>query len=357
MKPVIADGDPVAGLPLAYGTPLLRGRLRGCPEDFVVEEDLGYVASGRGEHVWLQVRKRLHNTHDVARVLARHAGVPQRAVGYAGLKDRNAVTTQAFTVHLPGQDGPDWRDLEVPGVEVLAAERHHRKIRRGALRGNRFTIRITDIGGSHADAEQRLRTLAEHGVPNYFGSQRFGREGRNLARFDVLRRDPRARLPREQRGLVLSAARAQLFNAVLAERVRLNRWGDSLPGDVFILAGTRRQFLPQLGDPEIPGRLQAMDVHPSGPLCGCPSRALRPTDEAAQFEEEALQPWQEWMDALCRFGLDADRRALRLAVEALTWSWTDSALQMQFELVAGSYATVALREVVSPLLPAQGGNP
>lgn len=162
-------------------------------------------------------------------------------------------------------------------------------------------------------------------------------------------------MPREQRGLVLSAARALLFNQVLAERVRANRWGDSLPGDVFILAGTRRQFVPQPSDPEIAGRLQAMDIHPSGPLCGCPSRALRPTVDALQLEDRALEPWQEWVNALCRLGLDADRRALRLAVDGLTWSWSESALQIQFALVAGSYATVVLREVMSPPVPVQAG--
>lgn len=202
MSPAIADGDPVVDLPLAYGGPVLRGRLRQTPEDFVVDEDLGYVASGQGEHVWLRVRKRLHNTHDVARALARHAGVPQRDIGYAGLKDRNAVTTQVFTVHLPGCEGPDWQSLSLPGVELLEIDRHHRKVRRGALRGNRFTIRITGSQGARSAVEDRLQRLASEGVPNYFGSQRFGRGGQNLVRFEALRQGARARLPREQLSLI-----------------------------------------------------------------------------------------------------------------------------------------------------------
>ncbi len=171
-------GDPTRTLPFAHGGPVLQGELRQTHDDFVVTEELGYSASGDGEHAFLTLRKRGRNTHELARDIARLAGVAQVAVGYAGLKDRHAVTTQHFSVHLPGRADPDWQRLEDAGVEVLAVARHHRKIRRGSLRGNRFCIRVVSArerDGAAVDA--RLAAIAALGVPNYFGGQRFGRQG------------------------------------------------------------------------------------------------------------------------------------------------------------------------------------
>ena len=269
------DGDPTRDLPCAHGGAVLRGRLRAAPEDFVVEEQLGYTASGDGEHDFLTIRKRDRNTHEVARALARLAGVPQVAVGYAGLKDRHAVTTQHFTVQLPGRASPDWSELADDSLQILAVERHHRKIRRGGLRGNRFVITATDIEGDRDLAESRLQQIRENGVPNYFGSQRFGSDGRNLQQADDLFAGRGRRPKRELRGLLLSAARAQLFNQVLAARVSAASWDRALPGDVLSLAGSQRQFAHDADDASIAERLARLDVHPTGPLCGRPSRALR----------------------------------------------------------------------------------
>jgi tRNA pseudouridine13 synthase len=240
--PVFA-GDPTRRLAFAHGGPVLDGTMRARPEDFVVEEELGYSASGAGEHVMLAVRKRGRNTQEVARALARFAGVPQVAVGYAGLKDRNALTTQYFTVQLPGRHSPDWSALQDDSLQILASQRHHRKIRRGGLRGNRFRIRVSGVSGDRDLAEQRLQTMRAAGVPNYFGSQRFGRAGSNLDQVSALFAGEGRRASREQRGLLLSAARAFLFNRVVAARVTDTAWGRALEGDVMSLAGSQRQFL------------------------------------------------------------------------------------------------------------------
>jgi tRNA pseudouridine13 synthase len=341
-------GDPTLALPFAHGGPVLRGRLRARDEDFQVEEVLGYGPSGDGEHVFLKLRKRGRNTHDVARMLARHAGVAQVAVGYAGLKDRNAVTTQSFTVQMPGQDTPDWSAVCDDGLQILDVARHHRKIRRGGLRGNRFVIRVTGVSGPREVAEQRLQLIAERGVPNYFGSQRFGRGGSNLQRAAALFSGSGRRPGREQRGLILSAARAQLFNQVLAARVAACNWDIGLPGDVMSLAGSGRQFHYDAEDASLAERVQRLDVHPTGPLCGRSSRALAAGADSALIERPVLAEWQAWIDGLERFGLDADRRALRLAVDALDWSWQEEALTVSFELTAGAYATSVLRELVGP---------
>jgi len=342
----LPHGDPTPGLPFAHGGRVLRGKLRAVPEDFVVEEDLGYAASGEGEHVFLTLSKRERNTHEVARELARLAGVPQVAVGYAGLKDRNAVTIQHFTVQLPGREAPDWSQLEDGSLQILASARHHRKIRRGGLRGNRFAIRVSGVAGDRLQAEQRMRQISQAGVPNYFGSQRFGRNGQNLERVDAMF-DGRGRRPnREQKGLLLSAARSQLFNQVLALRVAGSTWDRALEGDVLALAGSQRQFMHDPDDATIAPRLAQLDVHPTGPLCGRPSRALQPTAQAQLVEQQALVDWADWIAGLQRFGLDAERRALRLAVDGLDWEWQDEDLLLRFGLVAGAYATAVLRELV-----------
>ena len=339
-------GDPTIPLPYAHGGPVVRGCLRSSPADFVVEEELGYQASGDGEHLFLTVRKRGRNTQEVARAIAKLAGVPQVAVGYAGLKDRHAVTTQHFTVQLPGREAPDWSSLEDDSLQILSAQRHHRKIRRGSLRGNRFLIRVAAIQGDRDLAEERLHRILADGVPNYFGSQRFGHEGQNLARVAELFAGRGRRPNREQRSLLLSAARSHLFNQVLQARVAGNCWDQAIDGDVMVLSGPQRQFMYDPEDATIGPRLAELDIHPTGPLCGRPSRALQAATNARLIEDQTLAPWGEWMDGLARLGLDADRRALRLGVTDMRWSWEGDSLELGFSLVAGAYATAVVREIV-----------
>lgn len=347
MSPLqLPPGDPTRELPCAHGGPAGRAVMRAVPEDFVVEEVLGYQASGAGEHAFLVIRKRNTNTHDLARSLAKLCGIPQVGVGYAGLKDRAAVTTQSFTVHLPGRADPDWTVLDDEDIQVLSVSRHHRKIRRGSLRGNRFQLRLREVDGDRQAVEQRLALIASHGVPNYFGSQRFGHAGSNLRRADALLRGELRRVKREQRGILLSAARAHLFNQVLATRVEAGNWDRALGGDVMLLAGSGAQFVAETVDQALLERLAGFAIHPSGPLPGRPCRSLVPEEQAAWLESQALRPWLDWIDALARLGLDADRRPLRLKVDDLVWQWQDDQLLLGFALPAGSYATVLVRELL-----------
>ena len=335
----------VAALPYAFGGPSGTGRLRVEPEDFIVREQPICEPDGAGEHVWLWVRKRNANTDWVARQLARFAGVTPRDVSYAGLKDRHAVTEQWFSLQLPGKADPDWAAARIEGCEILRAARHSRKLKRGALRGNAFELRIRALNGACPDLEERLRAIAARGMPNYFGEQRFGRDGGNLAAAAALLRGEGPRVDRHVRGLYLSAARSFLFNQLLAARVRDGSWEQALPGDALQLDGRRAWFIADAADPDIEARVRALEVHPTGPLWG---RGMLATQTVARTLEEAcLAPYADWCAGLERAGLEQDRRALRVRVGELAWNWeADDCLVIHFALPAGSYATALLRELI-----------
>lgn len=346
------EGDVTQNLPFAFGGPPLQGRLKESEADFKVDEMLGYGPSGSGEHVFLKVFKRGLNTTDAARKLAKFAGVRQVAVGFAGLKDRQAEVVQYFTVQLPGKQDPDWGAMQEAGLEVLDAQRHDRKIRRGSLKGNRFELCLRNIEGDHERAEAVLGRIAEQGVPNYFGPQRFGRMGSNLRRADAWFRGEGRKPKPEQRRMLVSAVRSHLFNQVLAERVQSRVWNQALAGDVMMLDGAGGQFPFDENDAEIPGRLSTMAIHPSGPLAGGQGRALVADGEALAIEQRVMngQTAALWLEGLQGNRVDADRRALRLKVDELDFSWLDkSTLRLSFALTAGGYATCVVRELMVDL--------
>jgi tRNA pseudouridine13 synthase len=330
-------------LPRAHAeTPLLSGRLRTTPEDFQVEEILGYAPEGAGEHALLWVEKRGANTDWVARELARFAGVPPLDVGYAGLKDRHAVTRQAFTVQLAGKPDPDWSTFPHDEVKVLAATRHTRKLKRGALRGNRFVLVLREVRGDRAQAEQALAAIAARGVPNYFGEQRFGREGGNVAQARAMFAG--RRVDRAKRSILLSAARSQIFNAVLAARVERGAWDTPLDGEIWSLAGSRSWFGPEPFGEALAERLARGDIHPSGPLWGQGEPPV--AGEAGALERGVAAAYADLAEGLAAARMEQERRPLRLLPKDLQWRWlADDALELSFELPAGAYATVVMREL------------
>jgi len=333
--------------PRAFGVPDVCARVRACAEDFRVDELRDGEADGEGEHLLLHIRKRNRNTEEVARALARHAGVRARDVSYCGLKDRVAVTTQWFSVWLPGKADPDWSPLLGDDLELLSQARTRRKLQRGGLRGNQFTLRLREVQGDRAALEERLARVAEQGVPNYFGEQRFGRDGGNLAAAAAMFGGRRVK-DRHRRGLFLSAARSFLFNEVLAARVRAANWNQALPGEALQLSGSRSFFVAEAIDDEINARLASGDVLPSGPLWG---RGELPSADAARaVEETALAAYCDFREGLEKAGLKQERRALRLSVADLQWQWLAEGqdLQLVFSLPAGAYATAVLRELVTP---------
>jgi tRNA pseudouridine13 synthase len=334
---------PELELPRAYGTPPLTAELRRTPEDFRVDEILGYDADGEGEHALLWVEKRDANTDWVARELARYAGAPPLNVGYAGLKDRHAVTRQAFTVQLAGKADPDWSAFPHAEVKVLASTRHKRKLKRGALRGNRFVLVMRDVKGDKTRAEEILQAIVARGVPNYFGEQRFGREGGNVAQARAMFAG--RRVDRDKRSILLSAARSHIFNNVLAARVERDVWDKPLDGDIWSLAGSRSWFGPEPFDDTLAARLAQGDIHPSGPLWG---QGEPPTTSVAgDLERHIAATHADLTDGLVAARMEQERRPLRLMPKDLRWRWLDDeTLELGFELPAGAYATVVARELI-----------
>jgi tRNA pseudouridine13 synthase len=328
----------------AHGEAALTARIRSVPEDFAVDEIDAFVASGAGEHLLLTVEKRGMNTAFAAKRIAAWAGVAESAIGYAGLKDRHALTRQRFSVWIPKTIAPDIDALQSEDLRVLEHAWHSRKLPRGALAGNRFALTLREVEGDTAAIEARLNAIAERGVPNYFGEQRFGRGGDNVSK--ALSMFAGRRVAREERGHLLSAARSELFNRVLAARVAASCWDTGLDGEVWVLDGSRSVFGPEPWSDMLAERLARFDIHPSGPLWGrgelrtqVDARAL----ELATLDDEHLRALREGLE---RAGMDQERRALRLRPEGLDFDWPEpGVLRLRFSLPAGCYATTVLAEL------------
>ena len=331
-------------IPLAYGAPVLTARMRSVAEDFQVDELPAFEASGEGEHLLLDIRKRGANTVAVAKQLAQWAGVQEMAVSYAGQKDRHAVTTQRFSVHLPKRVAPDLAALESDEVHVLASTWHNRKLQRGALAGNRFKLVLRQVQGEQAAISERLQLVAARGLPNWFGEQRFGRDGGNVPA--ALQMFAGRRVRKDQRSMLLSAARSALFNRVLAARVAQGNWDTALDGEVWMLDGSRSVFGPEPMSEALAERLARFDIHPSAPLWG--AGELRSSGAALALEQAALADEQALAlrAGLEQAGLKQERRALRLRPALMQHAWlADDVLELSFALPPGCYATAVLHEL------------
>ena len=304
----------------AYGQPSVEALFRKTPEDFIVDEDLGFELSGEGEHVFLQLQKRGDNTPWLARQIAQLAGVESKDVGYAGMKDRHAVTRQWFSIYLPKGDEPDWQQLQTETIELLAVTRHRQKLRRGAHRANRFQIALYELSGDQLEQlPERLRAVADSGVPNYFGQQRFGRDGNNLLEAQRILVDGGRIKNRQQRGLILSAARSYLFNQVLSARVANDTWRTPMTGEVLL------------------------DDCPTGPLWG--RGRLATSDECKALEDATLESMSGWRDGLEHVGLSQERRKLTLKPGDFQFAIEGDQLRVSFDLPPGCFATAVLREI------------
>ena len=324
---------------------LHSGVIRMLPEDFRVDEDLGFDLDGAGEHLWVRIRKTSANTAWVARKLSEITGKRQKDIGFAGLKDRHAVTTQWFSLPDTVCDiNLKLGDL-LPGIEILEVVRHGRKLRRGALRGNYFRIRVREAEGDIQSVESVLSEIRTHGVPNYFGEQRFGRAGNNVQQARKMFQGQYRPRNRNEKSLLISAARSEIFNRVLAERVRQANWNRALSGEVLQLAGSNSVFTVDVIDAEIISRTAQFDIHPTGPLWG--RGRLMSSGEVAKIETSVADSEPELRNGLEHAGLKQERRPLRLPVPDLEVEQeNDATWVFSFFLPAGSYATSVMRELV-----------
>ena len=329
--------------PYFLGAPQAEGDIRSAPEDFFVEEIPRVQPEGEGSHLWLWVEKRSANTDWVANEIARAAACSARDVGYAGLKDRHAITRQWFSVPVAQTTQEELENADIEGVKILESRLHTRKLKRGTLDGNRFQLKIRQFAGDTGQTDRRLQQIRASGVPNYFGPQRFGHGGQNVERgFQLLQK--RARLARNKRSIYLSAIRSFLFNQVLAERVRRGDWNKIIGGDLVMLDGTQSIFPCENPDTDIEDRAARLDIHPTGPMPG--ENGTQPTGLAADMEQVVLQGWPQLLEVLRVQRVQASRRALRLYPLGLEWSFDGGDLVMGFSLPPGTYATTVLREIL-----------
>lgn len=316
-------------------------RIRSQPEDFVVEEVALYPPLGHGPHTHLWVEKRRRTTDDVLRALAEALDLPRREVGYAGRKDKHAVTRQWFSV--PVTDPRRLAGLELDGARILARERHAERLRVGQLRGNRFLLTVREVDEAQGErARENLARLRERGLPNRFGRQRFGRDGKNAERGLTILASERVRGDRRRAWLMISALQGLVFNRVLERRA----CDGLLPGDLAVVHDTGDFVL--VDDPRAEaGRLAAFEISATGPIFGSKMRSPR---GAARDLEDAV---------MAELGLPArgprrpprgvrlygDRRPLRVRPANARANREAGSLRLGFELPAGSYATVLLEEL------------
>ncbi len=331
---------------LAYADtqPEIQGRLKAQNTDFKVDELMPIELSGDGEHLWLKVEKNGSNTDWVAQQLAKFAGLKSLAVSYAGMKDRHAVTTQWFSLHLPGMDDPDFSQLVSDEFKILQQQRHDRKLKRGALRGNRFSLRIIELQGELELLDTRLQKIKQQGVPNYFGEQRFGREMGNLFKAEKLFNRALKKVSKQHRSLYLSAARSWLFNQLLSSRIQNDSWLEPVAGDVFMLNGKSACFTEANLSAVMP-RIQAAEINITGCLWG--EGDSMATGEVLALEKNIADAFPVFSQGLESARLKQERRALRLMPENLHWEISDNVLQLSFDLPAGAFATMVLRECIN----------
>lgn len=397
---------------LAYFTadlPGIGGTLKNRPEDFLVDEVPAYGPAGQGDHLYLIVEKRKRLTTDVVRYLAKHFGISPKAIGFAGLKDKHAITRQAFTVEHADAKLVD--AFEDEHIKILMADWHKNKIKRGHLRGNRFVIKVRDVDPTAVlKAKPILDQLIEHGAPNFLGEQRFGYRFQNheLGRLlllgdfqgflDMMLGDPHEsdrdilqqaraaydagnyhaaielwptvhRFERQavgplsrgaspehavnaidatQRHLLVSSCQSAIFNNVLHRRLIEGNY-QLLEGDLAFKHDSRAIFHVEDIEAEMP-RYLAQQISPSGPMWG--RKMQKPTGAALEWETQALADAQldESHFTQGKYTPDGSRRSMRMPVaDASVSGGVDehgNFVKVAFELSRGCFATTVMREIM-----------
>ncbi len=307
------------------------------PQTFHVEELQRYPFCGTGEHAALIVRKEGLTTRDVAIGVARRLGLPASSVGYAGMKDKQSVSVQAFTVTGVSEEAAG-RAFEEEGCRVLSASRHRNKLRLGHLEGNRFEVYLE--GADPEIIRSILARLSGSGCPNYYGPQRFGARGDN-ARQGLLLLRGRGRASRWKRDLLVSSLQSFVFNEVLARRIEAGTLTTAAEGDVLRRQDSGGLFL--CVDPGADTRrIDAWEVSPTGPIWG--RKMLAADAEVGAAEARVLADLGLAEDLFQQ--ATGTRRPLRAKVEHVSQEETGTGVWVRFACPAGTYATSVVRELL-----------
>ncbi|WP_334324711.1 tRNA pseudouridine(13) synthase TruD [Gilliamella apicola] len=328
-----------------YGKPTVTGQYKQQYEDFIVTEDLGFELTGDGEHVLVYLQKRNCNTIFVAEQLAKYVGISAKLVSYAGLKDRQAVTCQWFSLHMPGQATPDFSDFNLDGCEILKITRHNKKLKIGALKGNYFDITLKMLSDK-SGIEIKLALIKENGVPNYFGEQRFGREQNNITQAIKWANGEISVKDRKKRSFYLSAARSAIFNDIVSQRIAENLHRTTLDGDILQLAGRGSWFVAKTEELDLlQHRLENREITITAPMLG--DSPLGTMSQALEFEQNCLKNWTIFLELFKKERIETARRSIVVYPLELNWQWlNDNSLTMRFYLPSGCYATSVIRELI-----------
>ena len=335
----------LAELNYFYGKPTSHGLYKQQYEDFIVIEELGFDLTGEGEHVLVYLEKIDCNTVFVAEQLAKYVGISAKNVSYAGLKDRQAVTQQWFSLHMPGQDTPDFSQFDLTGCQILQVTRHNKKLKIGALKGNRFKIVLRNLTGQQ-EVESKLELIKQHGVPNYFGEQRFGREQNNINQAIKWANGEISVKDRKKRSFYLSAARSAIFNDIVSQRIQRQIQQTVIDGDILQLSKSNSWFLSKTEELSLlQQRLQNGEINITAPLVG--DSGLGTESIALTFEQSCLENWSCFTELFRKERVETMRRSILLRPEQLEWQWRDeNNLDISFYLPSGCYATSVLRELI-----------
>lgn len=335
----------LAELNYFYGKPTVHGLYKQQYEDFIVIEELGFDLTGEGEHILVYLEKKDCNTIYVAEQLAKYVGISAKNVSYAGLKDRQAVTQQWFSLHMPGKETPDFSQFDLAGCRILQINRHNKKLKIGALKGNRFKIILRNLSDKQV-IEPKLNLIKQYGVPNYFGEQRFGREQNNITQAIKWASGEISVKDRKKRSFYLSAARSAIFNEIVSQRIEQNIQQTVLDGDILQLSKSNSWFVSSSDElPLLQQRLQNGEINITAPMVG--DSPLGTASVALEFETNCLKRWSCFEELFKKERMATIRRSILLRPEQLEWRWiSENDIEISFYLPAGCYATSVLRELI-----------
>ncbi len=323
------------------------GIIRSQADDFIVLEHNDIEFTESGEHLWLKVEKTNSNTAWVATQISSACKVPARQVGYAGLKDRHAITQQWFSVQLPKIRELDEIKAKLPDeVKIIEHHWHKSKIKTGFLTCNEFRLKVRNITGDTAQINHNIATLMTQGAPNYFGPQRFGHHMGNIEKANDWFSGKTKVNNKNLRGLLISTARSHIFNQILAYRIKNNTWDQVIDGDIIQLNGSHSWFhANDATNNELTERLAAFDIHLTAALWG--EDGVQSSANCAELEQNNANEFPIYQQGFKLFRVKQDRRAIRVVPMDLSHTWDNEDLLLNFKLLPGAYATGILREILS----------